>query len=50
MLGDPADVRTVFTAGPQRTNAGEANEILRPTLGSHRCCCSTATSTCASAS
>ena len=35
MLGDPADVRTVFTAGPQRTNAGEANEILRPTLGSH---------------
>jgi cytochrome P450 len=28
-------VRTVFTAGPQRTNAGEANEILRPTLGSH---------------
>jgi cytochrome P450 family 135 len=35
MLGDPADVRTVFTAGPERTNAGEANEILRPTLGSH---------------
>ena len=35
MLGDPEDVRTVFTAGPQRTNAGEANEILRPTLGSH---------------
>jgi cytochrome P450 len=35
MLGDPDDVRTVFTAGPQRTNAGEANEILRPTLGSH---------------
>jgi cytochrome P450 family 135 len=35
MLGDPADVRTVFTAGPQRTNAGEANAILRPTLGSH---------------
>jgi cytochrome P450 family 135 len=35
MLGDPADVRTVFTAGPQRTNAGEANEILRPTLGPH---------------
>ena len=33
MLGDPDDVRTVFTAGPQRTNAGEANEILRPTLG-----------------
>ena len=26
---------TVFTAGPQRTNAGEANEILRPTLGPH---------------
>jgi cytochrome P450 family 135 len=35
MLGDPADVRTVFTAGPERTNAGEANEILRPTLGAH---------------
>jgi cytochrome P450 len=35
MLGDPDDVRTVFTAGPGRTNAGEANEILRPTLGSH---------------
>jgi len=35
MLGDPDDVRTVFTAGPQRTNAGEANEVLRPTLGSH---------------
>jgi cytochrome P450 len=35
MLGDPGDVRTVFTAGPQRTNAGEANEILRPTLGPH---------------
>jgi cytochrome P450 len=35
MLGDPDDVRTVFTAGPKRTNAGEANEILRPTLGSH---------------
>ncbi len=35
MVGDPADVRTVFTAGPERTNAGEANEILRPTLGSH---------------
>jgi cytochrome P450 len=35
MLGDPDDVRTVFTAGPERTNAGEANEILRPTLGSH---------------
>src|SRR4029450_12540348 len=35
MLGDPDDVRTVFTAGAGRTNAGEANEILRPTLGSH---------------
>jgi cytochrome P450 family 135 len=35
MLGDPQDVRTVFTAGPERTNAGEANEILRPTLGAH---------------
>jgi cytochrome P450 len=35
MLGDPEDVRTVFTAGPQRVNAGEANGILRPTLGSH---------------
>jgi cytochrome P450 family 135 len=35
MLGDPDDVRTVFTAGPQRVNAGEANGILRPTLGSH---------------
>jgi cytochrome P450 family 135 len=35
MLGDPEDVRTVFTAGPQRVNAGEANAILRPTLGSH---------------
>ena len=35
MLGDPDDVRAVFTAGPQRTNAGEANAILRPTLGSH---------------
>jgi cytochrome P450 family 135 len=34
MLGDPEDVRTVFTAGPQRTNAGEANAVLRPTLGS----------------
>jgi cytochrome P450 len=35
MLGDPEDVRRVFTAGPQRTNAGEANAVLRPTLGSH---------------
>jgi cytochrome P450 family 135 len=35
MLGDPGDVRRVFTAGPQRTNAGEANAVLRPTLGSH---------------
>jgi cytochrome P450 family 135 len=35
MLGDPDDVRTVFTAGPERVNAGEANAILRPTLGSH---------------
>jgi cytochrome P450 len=35
MLGDPEDVRAVFTAGPQRVNAGEANAILRPTLGSH---------------
>jgi cytochrome P450 len=35
MLGDPEDIRTVFTAGPQRTNAGEANAVLRPTLGSH---------------
>ena len=35
MLGDPEDVRTVFAAGPQRTNAGQANAILRPTLGSH---------------
>jgi cytochrome P450 family 135 len=35
MLGDPEDVRTVFTAGPARVNAGEANAILRPTLGSH---------------
>ena len=34
MLGDPEDVRRVFTAGPQRTNAGEANAVLRPTLGS----------------
>jgi cytochrome P450 len=34
MLGDPEDVRTVFTAGPQRVNAGEANAVLRPTLGS----------------
>jgi cytochrome P450 family 135 len=35
MLGDPEDVRRVFSAGPQRTNAGEANAVLRPTLGSH---------------
>jgi cytochrome P450 len=34
MLADPQDVRAVFAAGPRRTNAGEANEILRPTLGS----------------
>ena len=34
MLSDPEDVRAVFSAGPRRTNAGEANEILRPTLGS----------------
>jgi cytochrome P450 family 135 len=34
MLADPEDVRTVFAAGPRRTNAGEANAILRPTLGS----------------
>jgi cytochrome P450 len=34
MLADPEDVRAVFSAGPRRTNAGEANEILRPTLGS----------------
>jgi cytochrome P450 len=35
MLADPDDVRAVFTAGPKRTNAGEANDILRPTLGAH---------------
>jgi len=35
MLADPDDVRTVFTAGPKRTNAGEANDFLRATLGSH---------------
>jgi cytochrome P450 len=35
MLADPDDIRTVFTAGPKRTNAGEANDILRPTLGAH---------------
>jgi cytochrome P450 len=35
MLADPDDVRTVFTAGPRRTNAGEANDFLRATLGSH---------------
>ena len=31
----PTTCGRVFTAGPQRTNAGEANEILRPTLGPH---------------
>jgi cytochrome P450 family 135 len=34
MVANPEDIRAVFTAGPQRTNAGEVNAILRPVLGS----------------
>jgi cytochrome P450 family 135 len=35
MLGDPAAVREVFTAPPDLLHAGEANVILRPTLGAN---------------
>jgi cytochrome P450 len=35
MLGDPAAVQEVFTAPPDLLHAGEANVILRPTLGAH---------------
>ena len=35
MLADPDAVRDLFTAGPDVAHAGEANEILRPILGSH---------------
>ena len=35
MLADPGAIREVFTAPPDLVHAGEANVILRPTLGSH---------------
>jgi cytochrome P450 family 135 len=35
MLADPDAIRDIFTAGPEAAHAGEANEILRPILGSH---------------
>jgi cytochrome P450 family 135 len=34
-LADPEMVREVFTGGPELMHAGEANEILRPIVGSH---------------
>jgi cytochrome P450 family 135 len=34
MLADPAAIREVFTAPPDLVHAGDANEILRPMLGS----------------
>jgi cytochrome P450 family 135 len=34
MLADPEAIRDLFTAGPEVAHAGEANEILRPILGS----------------
>jgi len=33
MLADPEAIREVFSARPELVHAGEANEILRPTLG-----------------
>jgi cytochrome P450 family 135 len=33
VLADPAAVREVFAYGPQQVNSGEANEMLRPVLG-----------------
>jgi cytochrome P450 len=35
VLGDPAAVRQVFTAPADVMHGGEANAILRPTLGAH---------------
>ncbi|MEA2268770.1 MAG: cytochrome family [Solirubrobacteraceae bacterium] len=35
VLGDPADVREVFTAPDDVMHGGEANLILQPTLGAH---------------
>jgi cytochrome P450 len=35
MLADPDAIRELFTAAPDVAHAGEANEILRPILGSH---------------
>jgi cytochrome P450 len=34
-LAGPDAVREVFTAGPELMHAGEANELLRPIVGSH---------------
>jgi cytochrome P450 len=35
VLGDPEDVKTVFTGDPRILHAGEGNQILRPVLGDH---------------
>ena len=50
MLADPAVIREVFTAPADLMHAGDANGILRPMLGPSSCSCSTAPSTCTSAS
>ena len=34
-LAHPDAIRQVFTAGPELMHAGEANELLRPIVGSH---------------
>jgi cytochrome P450 family 135 len=34
-LADPEAIREVFTGGPELMHAGEANELLRPIVGSH---------------
>ena len=35
VFADPDDIREVFTAPPTVAHAGDANEILRTTLGPH---------------
>ena len=39
MVADPDAVTAIFRAGPDEVHAGEANHILRPTLGEHSVLC-----------
>jgi len=49
VLSNPEHVKQVFTGDPRVFHAGEGNRILLPVLGA-RCCSSTSSPTCASAS